>query len=88
MTHLIREHSTHVRTPDGRRYVARSFGKPEPDGVWTGWLEFAPVDTSGPVLRTDRETSQASREALESWALGLEPAYFEGAFARARLVEE
>ena len=87
MTQLIREHSTHVRTSDGQRYRARTYGKSEPDGTWIGWLEFVPAETSGPVLRTDSETSQASRAALESWAAGLESAYFEGAFARARLVE-
>jgi hypothetical protein len=87
MIQLVHEHPTHVRTPDGQRYLARTYGKADLDGTWVGWLEFSPVDTPGPVLQTDRETSQASREALESWALGLEPAYFEGAFERARLVE-
>ena len=43
------------------------------------------VEGDGPVLRTERETSQSSRGALETWALGLEPAYFEGAFSRARV---
>jgi len=87
MTQLIREHSTHVRTSDGQRYRARTYGKPEPDGTWIGWLEFVPADMPGPALRTGHETSQASREALESWASGLESAYFQGAFERARLVE-
>ncbi len=87
MTELIHEHPIHIRTPNGQRYLARTYGKTEPDGTWVGWLEFSPVDPSGPLLRTDRETSQASREALESWALGLEPTYFKGAFERARLVE-
>jgi hypothetical protein len=37
-------------------------------------------------LRTDRETSQPNREALEYWSTGLEPVYIEGAFQRAHLV--
>ena len=52
MIQLIREHSTHIRTPDGQRYLARTYGESEPDGTWIGWLEFSPVDTPGPVLRT------------------------------------
>ena len=87
MTQLIREHATHVRTADGQRYRARTYGKAESDGTWIGWMEFVPADMPGPVLRADHETSQASRAALESWASGLESAYFHGAFERARLVE-
>ena len=37
-----------------------------------------------PVLRTDQETSQPNRSALEYWADGLEPIYLEGALARAQ----
>jgi hypothetical protein len=85
MAELIHEHSTHIRTPDGRAYLVRIYGEQQPDSMWIGRLEFHPVAAGGPVLRTDRETSQASRAALETWALGLEPAYLEGAFARARV---
>jgi hypothetical protein len=87
MANLIHEHSTHIRTPDGRAYLARTYGELQADGAWIGWLEFEPIDKIGPVLRTDRETSQASRDALESWASGLEAVYFEGAFGRARVLE-
>lgn len=76
-----------MRRTSGRRtatpYIARTYGKAEPDGTWVGWLEFSPRDTADPVLRTDRETSQATHAALETWALGLESTYLEGAFARA-----
>jgi len=61
-------------------------GEPDASGVWQGWLEFVPSETSGPVLKTDRETTQPSRRALEYWAEGLEPIYFEGAFARAQVI--
>jgi hypothetical protein len=83
---LIHEHSAHIRTPDGPLYVARIYGTVDPDGLWVGWLEFNPLDAPAPALRTDRETTQSNREALEYWATGLEPVYLEGAFARARLV--
>jgi putative addiction module CopG family antidote len=84
---LIHEHSRHIRTPEGLAFVARVYGETRADGVWIGWLQFEPLDMVAPVMRTERETSQASREALECWACGLESAYFEGAFGRARIVE-
>jgi hypothetical protein len=86
MSHVIHEHRTHVHTPDGLTYVPRTYGQQEPDGTWHAWIDFHPIDTSRPVLRTDRETSQATREAIETWTSGLEATYFEGAFARARVV--
>jgi hypothetical protein len=36
------------------------------------------------VLRTGQETTQPSWRAIAYWASGLEPIYFEGAFARAQ----
>jgi hypothetical protein len=48
-----------------------------------GWIEFHPLDGEGVFLRTSQETSQPNRAALAYWASGLEPIYFEGAFARA-----
>jgi hypothetical protein len=86
MAELIHEHMTHVRTPDGRIYFPRTYAAQQSDDVWEAWLEFVPIN-GGPALRTDRETSQATREALETWASGLEASYFQGAFARARLVD-
>ena len=83
---LIREHPhTHVRTPDGIAYVPRTYAQPSSNGGWEAWLEFHPAGGRAPVLRTDRETTQATRDAIEVWAAGLETAYFEGAFARARM---
>jgi hypothetical protein len=85
---LIHEHIVEVRTPEGRRYRVQTHGEPRAGGAWIGWLEFRSLSHEAPaVLRTERETSQASREALESWALGLEGAYFEGAFQRAKPLE-
>src|SRR5205814_6429032 len=46
--------------------------------------EFVAADGRGPVLRTDRETTQPNRAAIAYWASGLEPVYLEGAFDRAR----
>ena len=86
MPELIHEYSFVYRSEDGTPYVLRAWGESRTDGTWEGWLEFspaAPADTAGRELRTGRETTQPNREALVYWASGLEPVYFEGAFARA-----
>ena len=57
----------------------------QPDGTWRGWLDFTPTE-GGPILTTDRETTQSTLEAVSYWASGLEPVYLEGAFERARVV--
>ena len=83
---LIHEHHARIHTPDGLSYVPRTYAIGRTDGIWEAWLEFLPLDPGAPALRTDRETTQASREALATWAAGLEPAYLEGAFTRAQVV--
>lgn len=85
MSELIHEHRTHIHTPEGIRYVARTMAVREADGTWEAWLEFEPVGGEGPVLETDRESSQSSRYAVEQWAAGLEAVYLEGAFTRAHI---
>jgi hypothetical protein len=82
---LIREHSTIVKKDD-TVCIVRICGEERSDGTWEGWLQFHPTDKSKPVLRTEEETSQPSRVAIEYWAYGLEPKYLEGALARAREV--
>jgi hypothetical protein len=79
---LIREATPRVVGRDGTSYRALVIGEQQPDGGWQGRIEFHPL-TKGAVLSTGRETSQVSRGALEYWADGLEPIYFDGAFERA-----
>jgi hypothetical protein len=83
MPELIHEHSFVYRSEDGTAYVLRTWGEPRSDGTWEGWIEFTPADSGGRGLRTGKETSQPNRDAVAYWASGLEPVYFEGAFARA-----
>ena len=66
----------------GTIYSVRICGEERADGTWEGWLEFYPIDANYPV-RTEQETSQPNRSALEYWADGLEPVYLQGALARA-----
>lgn len=84
MAELLQEYASTVIGPDDTIYTVRSYGEERLDGTWIGWLEFHPTDLTEPVLRTDQETSQPNRTAVEYWATGLEPVYFEGAFERAR----
>ena len=83
MAELLQEYATVVIGSDDTTYIVRSFGEERLDGTWIGWLEFRPTDPTKPTLRTDQETSQPNRTAVEYWATGLEPVYFEGAFERA-----
>lgn len=84
MAELLQEYATIMTGTDDTRYVVRSYGEERLDGTWIGWLEFHPTDLSKLTLRTEQETSQPNRTAIEYWATGLEPVYFEGAFARAQ----
>lgn len=84
MAVLLQEYTTEVIAADGTAYTVRSFGEERADGTWAGWLEFKSLDPTMPSLRTDQETSQPNRAAVEYWATGLEPVYFEGAFERAQ----
>ena len=83
MADFIHEHATTIGDDD-IIYVVRIYGTQRADSTWEGWLEFYPTDPSKPVLRTGQETSQPNRNALEYWALGLEPIYLKGALARAQ----
>ena len=83
MAELLQEYATVVIGSDDTTYIVRSFGEERLDGTWIGWLEFRPTDPTKPALRTEQETSQPNRTAVEYWATGLEPVYFEGAFERA-----
>jgi hypothetical protein len=84
MAELLQEYLSAVISRDDTTYLVRSYGEERADGTWIGWLEFEPDDPTKPTLVTDQETSQPNRVAVEYWATGLEPVYFEGAFERAK----
>jgi hypothetical protein len=83
MAELLQEYATEVTGPDETTYVVRSYGEERHDGTWIAWLEFEPNVPNKRRLQTKQETSQPNRVAVEYWATGLEPVYFEGAFQRA-----
>src|SRR5262245_34290619 len=80
---LIQEYPVSVKGPDGASYTPRAYAEERRDGTWAGWLEFYPLDDQRPTLRTDQETSQSNRRAIQYWATSLEPAYFDVALLRA-----
>ena len=84
MAEIIQQYAQQFQDENGAAYAVTAYGEPTAGGTWEGWLEFHPLDKTRPVMRTGRETTQPDRSALEYWASGLEPLYFEGAFARAR----
>jgi hypothetical protein len=84
MSEFIHEYSARVKDEDGTTYIVRVYAQERTDGTWAGWIEFHPIAERKPVLRTGQETSQPNRAAIEYWTLGLEPIYFDGAFARAQ----
>jgi hypothetical protein len=81
MAELIQTYAEVVRDARGVEYTVQAFGEERAGGNWEGWLEFR--SAAGDVRRTERETTQPNQEALRYWASGLEPVYFDGAFARA-----
>jgi hypothetical protein len=85
MAEFIHQHSAIVEGEDGARYRARVYASRRHDGTWNAWIEFVPADGGATTseLRTDQETSQPDRRAVEYWAGGLEIVYLEGALRRA-----
>jgi len=79
---LIKELLPELQDSAGISYVVRVLGRERIDGTWEGSLEFVAVGAAI-VLRTGTETTQSNREDLAYWALGLNTAYLQGAFARA-----
>ena len=72
-----------VAAPDGSLYVASACGGPMSDGMWQGWLEFAPLEGDDEPIRSKRETTQPNRVDTLYWATGLTAVYLEGSLKRA-----
>lgn len=82
MAEVLVEFTDPVTADGGAQYIARACGRPTPDGVWEGWMEFLPVNRGQPV-RSGRETTQPNRTDTMYWATGLTAVYLEGALHRA-----
>lgn len=83
MPELIHIYTAEVVDQSGIRLEARAMADRRANGTWEAWLEFVPRD-GGTPFRTDRETTQPDRAAVDYWAGGIETIYLEGALQRAR----
>ena len=82
MAEVLAQFADAVADGAGRSYRAQACGAPMPDGLWEGWIEFAPVD-GGRAVRSPRETTQPNLKDVAYWASGLTAIYLEGALQRA-----
>jgi hypothetical protein len=82
MAEVLVQFADSVADETGRRYRAQACGAPMPEGLWEGWIEFAPID-GGPAVRSPRETTQPNLKDAAYWASGLTTIYLEGALKRA-----
>ena len=82
MAEVLVEFDAAFPGPDGAVYAPRACAREAGDGRWEGWIEFSDLD-SGAVIRSGRETTQPTRDAVMYWATGLTQVYLEGALARA-----
>lgn len=80
---VLVEFDTTVIGPDGVRWAPRVLGTLAGDGLWDGWIEFTPTNSTIDPIRTSRETKQPQRSDLLYWAQGLTQVYLEDALARA-----
>lgn len=80
---MLREFPTLVGSVDDSAYVAQIWAREMGNGGWEAWIVFVPVATGLP-RRTERDTIQTTRAAVEYWASGVTSIYLQGAFARSR----
>jgi hypothetical protein len=81
MAEVLRVFEQPILYTDGVPYRARVCARSTADGTWQGWFEFIAPD--GEVIRSQRETTQPARDAVDYWATGLTQVYLEGALDRA-----
>ena len=82
MVHFVQQYSN-VLEDNGKRYVARMYAGPRPNGLWDGWFVFLPLD-EGRELATGCETTQSSLAYVKYWAEAISSVYLQGALKRAR----
>ena len=85
MAEILREYPTLVGGVDENAFVAQICGREMSDGRWEAWIVFLPI-TRGQMRRTERETVQATRAAVDYWASGVTSIYLQGALNRSRPV--
>jgi hypothetical protein len=82
MAEVLAKFANVVKDINGVGYTAQACGAPAANGLWEGWIEFAPLDGGEPI-RSPRETTQPNRADAIYWANGLGIVFLEGALNRA-----
>ena len=82
MAEVLAKLTNVVRDTNGVGYTVQVCGAPGANGLWEGWIEFAPLDGGEPI-RSPRETTQPNRADALYWANGLGIVFLEGALNRA-----
>src|SRR6266581_8734820 len=84
---LLQTFDTPFIDSSSETYDVQAYAQSRPEDTWQGRLIFTRRG-DGKSLATGVETTQPSMEAVQYWATGLEPTYFEGAFDRASVRAE
>lgn len=82
----VHQHPDEIRSRRDERFIAQVYAAPGDAGQWDAWCVFFPVHPDEfpdqPFVATERETTQATFDAIRYWASGLSHRYFEGALDR------
>ena len=78
---ILRTFDKFVALPGQGPFVARIAARVNLEGRWEAWIEFSP-EGGGPVLRSQRETTQSDLPSVERWAEGVSLVYLQGSLER------
>lgn len=78
---ILRTFEQVVALPGHGSYIARIATRLNVEGRWEAWIEFSP-EGGGPVLRSQRETTQSDEPSIEGWADRVSLVYLQGSLER------
>lgn len=78
---ILKTFDKFVALPGHGPYVARIAARMTVDGRWESWIEFSP-EGGGPILRSQRETTQSDLASMEGWADRVSLVYLQGSLER------
>ena len=78
---ILRTFDKFVALPGHGPFIARIAGRLSVDGRWEAWVEFSP-EGGGPILRSQRETTQSDLPSIERWAERVSLVYLQGSLER------
>lgn len=78
---ILKTFDRFVSVPGHGPFVARIAARLGVDGRWEAWIEFSPQG-GGPILRSQRETTQSDLASIERWAEGVSLVYLQGSLER------